>query len=340
MTDSRFFTASGPFTLAELADISGAELIEGASSDKKFFDVASLDKAKDNEVSFLYNKALLENFKSSDAGACFVHKKHADNAPEGMALLISDDPQRSYALAANAFYPVKAPVPNIAPSAVVDDKAKIEKDVRIEAGAVIAVNAEIGHRCHIFPNVVIGEGVIIGDDCVIGAGASLSHCMLGNKVYVYTGVRIGQDGFGFVMSEDGHLKIPQLGRVVIGNDVEIGANTCIDRGACGDTKIDSGCRIDNLVQIGHNVHLGCGCVIVAQVGISGSTKFEDFAAAGGQSGFAEHLNIGVGARIAAQSGVMRNVPAGVSVMGTPAIPMKEYMRQVATLGRMSRNKPK
>lgn len=338
MADSRFFTNAGPFSLAELARRCGAELTACPDPDRQVVDVAALDQAGPDQVSFLDNKKYVEAFVKSRAGACIVHPSMVAKAPAGMALLVSPDPYRSYAQVARTFYPVPAPVPGIAATASVDPSAKLADGVRIEAGAVIGAGAEIGPRCLVGPNAVIGDGVVLDEDCIIGAGATISHALLGKRVNIYTGVRIGQDGFGFAMGPQGHLKVPQLGRVVIHDDVEIGANTTIDRGAGPDTVIGAGTKIDNLVQIGHNVQLGRGCVIVSQVGISGSTRLDDFVIAAGQAGITGHLHIGTGARIAAQSGVMRDIEAGGQVGGSPAVPFKDWLRQSAILGQLARNK--
>jgi UDP-3-O-[3-hydroxymyristoyl] glucosamine N-acyltransferase len=184
--------------------------------------------------------------------------------------------------------------------------------------------------------VSIGHGVTLGADCRIGAHASVSHALLGRRVYIYPGARIGQEGFSFAVTESGFLSIPQLGRVVIEDDVEVGANTTIDRGSTRDTVIGAGSRLDNLVQIGHNVRLGRCCVIVAQVGIAGSTVLEDFVQVGGQAAMAGHLHIGQGAQIGAQAGVISDVPTGAMLLGSPAQPRKEFFRQVALLRRMVR----
>jgi UDP-3-O-[3-hydroxymyristoyl] glucosamine N-acyltransferase len=338
MADPRFFANAGPFALGELARRCGAEIGTGADAGKRVTDVAPLDTAGADHISFLDNRKYVEAFAASRAGACIVNPALAGKAPPGMALLIAKDPYRAYAMVARTFYPVPPPEPGVSPRAVVDPEASIGEGCRVGPGAVIESGAEIGSRCHIGPNVVIGAGTVIGDDCFLGAGASVSHALIGDRVLILPGARIGQDGFGFAMSPEGHLKVPQLGRVVIGDDVEIGANSTIDRGAGPDTVIGSGSKIDNLVQIGHNVQIGRGCIIVSQAGISGSTRLDDFVALGGQAGLTGHLKIGAGARIAAQAGVMRDVEAGATVVGAPAVPSAEFFRQVAALGRLARRK--
>ena len=201
--------------------------------------------------------------------------------------------------------------------------------------AVVGARAEIGPACRIGPGAVIGEGVQIGPHCRVGAQASISHAILGARVYVYPGARIGQEGFGFAVGPAGFVTVPQLGRVLLEDDVEVGANSTIDRGSTQDTVIGAGSRLDNLVQIGHNVRLGRCCIVVSQAGISGSTVLEDFVVVAAQAGLVGHLRIGAKARIGAQAGVMRDVAAGADVLGAPAIPVREFFRQVATLRKLS-----
>jgi len=338
MPDSRFFTAAGPFTASRLAEISESRLAPGADPGRVLHDVAPLDAAGPEHVSFLDNRRYLPAFSATRAGACVVHEEMAAKAPAETALILADEPYRAYARIAQAFHPPAPPEPGVSPAAIVDPTARLGAGCRVDPGAVIGGRAEIGPRTWIGANAVIGAGVVIGEDCVVGAGATISHSLIGRRVNVYPGARLGQDGFGFAMGPKGHLKVPQLGRVIVEDDVEIGANTTIDRGAGPDTVIGAGTKIDNLVQIGHNVQVGPNCVLVAQVGISGSTHLGAFVAAGGQVGISGHLDIGAGARIAAQSGVMRDIEPGATVAGAPAIPFKEFFRQCAALGRLARRK--
>ena len=339
MPDPRFFTVQGPFTVAELAEIGRATVNVAADGARVIRDVAALDSAGPDDVSFVDNPRYVPEFRQSRAGACVVHASRAALAPPGMTLLLSTEPYLCYARIASAFYPASPPIPGAVGRATLDPTAAIGEGTEIAAGAVVGKAASIGRGCVIGPNAVIGPAVAIGDDCHIGANASLHYCLVGNRVRIFAGARIGEAGFGFAAAgADGFVTVPQLGRVIVEDDVEIGANTTIDRGSGPDTVIGAGCRIDNLVQIGHNVRLGRNCVIVAQTGISGSTTLEDFVVAGGQVGLAGHLTIGKGAQIGAQSGVMRDLPAGARVFGSPAVPARQGMRQVAILGELAKRK--
>lgn len=336
MVDHNFHHHSGQKTLGQLSEIIKVDIDE---SDKEFSisDVAPLDKAGSTDISFLDNVKYKEDFKNTKAGACIVAPEMVQFAPKSCKLLVSKNPYKSYALVAQAFYPDAYPASDISDHAYVDQTAKIGDGCIIEAGAVIKANAKIGNGCWIEANAVIGDNVQIGDKSRIGANASISHSIMGQGSRLYPGARVGQDGFGFAIDPAGHVKVPQLGRVLIGDHVEIGANSCIDRGAGPDTVIGDGTWIDNCVQIGHNAKVGKGCVIVAQAGISGSTTLEDYVVVAAQVGVAGHLTIGQGARIGAQSGVMKDVPAGETVLGAPAVPIKQAMKQFALLKKLTKD---
>lgn len=336
MADPRFFPSAGPFSLARLAAAAGAALASGADPNASFDDVAPLDRAGSREVSFLDNRKYTGAFASATAGACVIRPSMAARAPPGMQLLLSEYPYKAYALIARLFHPSPRPDAGIEAGAHVHPEAALGEGCAVAVGVVIGARARIGRDCVIGPNAVIGPGVEIGDNCAIGACASVTHAIVGNRVTIYPGARLGQDGFGFAMDPSGHVRIPQIGLVIIGDDVEIGANTTIDRGAGPDTVIGQGTMIDNLVQIGHNVQIGRGCVIVAMVGISGSTKIGDHVVIAGHSGIAGHLTIGDGARISAKSGVFRDVPAGAQVVGFPAVPTRQFFRQMTVLAKLAK----
>lgn len=337
MADLKFFNKIEGLTLEEIAKIGELKLPEGISSDRVFKDVASIDSATENDVSWAFIPAMREPLKGTKAGAVIVPEKFLEFVPEGVIALVSADPHRSYGLVASAFYPEKVES-EISEKAFIHPTAQLGEGCRVAAGAYIGENVVLGKYCDVRPNAVIEKGVVMGDCCIVGATATVSHCLAGSKVYIYPGAHIGQDGFGFAMSAKGPVKVPQLGRVIIGNDVEIGSGTTVDRGAMGDTVIGDGCRIDNLVQVAHNVKLGRCCVIVSQVGIAGSCEFSDFVVAGGQVGFAGHLKIGAGAQIAAQSGIMTDVAPGSILMGSPAVSRVEFMRQQIALQRLTKKK--
>lgn len=338
MADPRFFRNAGPFRLEELAHLTGSQLSDGTNANLLLHDVAPLDTATREDVSFLDNPKYIASFTASHAGACFVHPKHVEKAPEGVALLLNENPYLAYALAAQRFYP--APVANaeISPKAHMDATATVGEGTEVAAGAYIGKHVIIGKNCIIGPNAVIGEGVTIGDSSRIGANATLTHCVIGARVIIHPGVNIGQDGFGFAKSDRGAVKVPQLGRVLVEDDVEIGAGTCIDRGAGPDTVIGMGAKIDNLVQIAHNVRIGRFAIVVSQVGISGSTEIGDGATLAGQVGIAGHLKIGRGAVVAAKAGVHSHIPDGAVYGGYPAVPIMEWRKQAATLSRLTKKK--
>lgn len=343
MADPRFFNNAGPFTLGDLARFCHARLINDSDADYVITDVAPLDRAQATELSFLDNRKYRDQFALTGAGACLVHEDHVALAPEGCRLLIAEKPYHAYARTAQKFYPDEVPVHTldraiVHPAAHIDATARIGDCCQIAAGVVIGRQVEIGPNTVIDANTVIGDGVVIGSHCRIGACVSISHAIIGQHVRLFPGVRIGQDGFGYAMDASGHIKVPQLGRVIIEDAVEIGANSTIDRGAGPDTVIGRGVIIDNLVQIGHNVQIGAGSVLVAQSGIAGSSRLGRFSVIAAQGGVAGHITIGDGGIVGAQAGVMRDVDPGQTVMGSPAMPVKSYWRQVASLERLTRKK--
>lgn len=334
MSDSRFFRCSGPFSLADVAVLVGGALGEGAAGDRLVHDVAPLDAAGPDDLSFLDNRKYIGAFEASRAGACLVSAELAGRAPQGMTVVVCQDPYLAFALAARAFYPAEAPEPWISPDSRIAEDAEIGEDCRIEAFAVVEAGARLGARCHLSAGAVIARGVQLGDDCRIGAGASLQCCVVGSRVVVDPGTTIGTQGFGFAVGPKGPVRIPHTGRVVIEDDVEIGANTTIDRGTAGDTFIGRGTMIDNQVQIAHNVQIGRGCILAGQVGMAGSSQIGDFVMLGGKTGVANHVKVGKGARIGALSGAADDLADGGTYLGSPAIPIKEFWRQQVALRRL------
>lgn len=340
MPDNRFFKPSQEMTLQQLAEIGACQLSSQADPELVVKNVASLENGQEDEIAFfenLKNAKMLAAFQKSKVRACIVRTDFNLSKPDNMVLLFSDNPHLSFVKIAQAFYPLFVQAES-SPHAQIHETAQIGNNCQIAGGAVIAQGVVLGDNCQIGANTVIESHVVLGRDSIVFSNVTISHALIGERVIIYPGVRIGQDGFGYIMGEQEHIKIPQLGRVIIGDDVEIGANTTIDRGALDDTIIGAGCKIDNLVQIAHNVQLGKGCVIAGQAGISGSTKLGNLVVIGGQAGLAGHLKIGDGVRIAAQSGIMRELEPKETVMGTPAFPIKEYMRQIAYLQKAIRKK--
>jgi UDP-3-O-[3-hydroxymyristoyl] glucosamine N-acyltransferase len=333
-----FFERAAPVRLAALAEKVGAQLAPGADPDLLIRDVKSLADAADGDVTFLDNRKYLGQLAATRASACLVAPAFADRVPDHVARLVTPQPYRGFALALQLFYP-DAMLPKGAMAAAGDPAihptARLEEDVRVEPGAVIGREAQIGRGTVIAAGALVGYRVCIGRGAYVGPGCTVMHALVGDRVILHAGVRIGQDGFGFAMGSQGHLKVPQIGRVIVQDDVEIGANSCVDRGALKDTVIGEGTKIDNLVQIGHNVVIGRHCVFAGQVGISGSSEFEDFVVMGGQSGVVGHIKIGMGAQIAGGAHAKNDVPSGARMAGTPALPLTEWARQLALLKRLT-----
>lgn len=337
-----FWAPAGPFALSELASYAGAQIPEQflAHASKRVSAVKTLDDAGSCDVSFFENRKYLAVLAETKAAAVFVAPAWADRVPSESVPLLSRDPYRSFAKSLELFFP-DAGHPKVAHlsgggASLIDPSARIEEGAAIEAGAIVGPEAQIGRGTRIAAGAVVGFRVAIGRDCFIGPSASVTHALIGNRVIIHAGARIGQDGFGFAMGASGHYKVRQTGRVIIQDGVEIGANAAIDRGALKDTVIGEGTKIDNLVQIAHNVVIGRHCVIAAQTGISGSTVLEDFVAMGGQCGTVGHIRIGAGAQVGAQSGVPCDIPRGERWAGYPAKPAVSWAREVALLKRLAK----
>nr|WP_294554610.1 UDP-3-O-(3-hydroxymyristoyl)glucosamine N-acyltransferase [uncultured Rhodopila sp.] len=333
--DPRFFSRAGPHSLAAVVDAAGAE---APPRRLMLHRIAPLASATAEDVSFCLNhRKYLPDLRATGAAAVIVHPDLRDAVPETAVAIVADNPLVAWSKVAALFHPLPPPVAGVHPSAVVAATAHVDPTAEIGPLAVIGENAVIGARGRIGPLAVVGDGVVIGREVRIGAHASVSHALIGDRVYIYPGARIGQDGFGFAITPEGFHTVPQLGRVIIGNDVEVGANSTIDRGTLDDTVIGAGTRIDNLVQIGHNVRVGRACVLCGQVGISGSAVLGDQVVVAGQAGIADHIRVGAGSRIGAKSGVMADLPPRSEVVGAPAQPVKEFFRELAAIRRWVRS---
>jgi UDP-3-O-[3-hydroxymyristoyl] glucosamine N-acyltransferase len=336
MTDDRFFARQGPFTLGDIAVRAGARLSPDAPAGLLLRGIAALDAAGSDELSFFCDARKAEAFAGSHAGAVITSERLSRFPHNGCWLLLADDPRLAFALIGLMFHPSNAPDAHIDPAARVDASAVLGEDCCVEAGAVIGPGARLGARCHVGANAVIGRSVIVGDGSRIGNNAAISHAVIGDRVHVGCGTVIGGEGFGVVATPKGLLCSPQLGRVIIGDNVRIGGNCTIDRGAMEDTVIGAGTVIDNLVQIAHNVKIGRNCIFAGQAGVAGSTQIGDNVMVGGQVAISDHLCIGSNARIAGKSGVMRDIPHGATFAGYPAVPVRKWHRQTTTLARSAR----
>jgi UDP-3-O-[3-hydroxymyristoyl] glucosamine N-acyltransferase len=340
MGNRRFFDRPSGLTVAEIMSLTGAQSGQTAGLSHLITDVAPVDLAGPNDLTFVEANKYADALTNTRAGACLMPPRFEGRAPEGVIVLHTETPYRAFVAVHRKLYPQSLrpsslfEINGIFEGATVHPTARLESEVTVDPGAIIGPRAEIGAGSIIGANAVIGPDVTIGRDCNIGPNCSIVHTLIGNRVMIHAGCHVGQDGFGYTEDAE-QQKIPQTGRVIIQNDVEIGTSTTIDRGGIRDTVIGEASKIDNLCQIGHNCWIGRHCVVVAQCGLSGSVTLEDYAVLGGSVGLAPHVTIGKAARVAARSGVFGNIPAGETWGGYPARPRMQWMRQEATLSRLT-----
>jgi len=329
MSNHLFFQPS-PMTLSALAEKTGARLfgVGDLIVDKS----SPLEDAIPGSLSFIDNPRYIKYLADTKAAAVFCTEKLLDKVPDGTAALVHETPYKAYAVALSLLYPTAARPQSItgetgiSSAAHIGEDVELEDDIIVEAGAIIGKGAAIGRGSMIMANAIVGQYVQIGRNSVIGPAATVTNAYIGDNVILHSGVRIGQDGFGFAMGPGGHLKVAQIGRVIIQDKVEIGANSTIDRGSNRDTVIGEGTKIDNLVQIGHNVVIGRHCVVVGLAGIAGSATLGDYVVVAGQVGVGGHTNVGQGAQIGGGSGTHSDIPAGAKVIGYPAVPIKDWVK--------------
>jgi UDP-3-O-[3-hydroxymyristoyl] glucosamine N-acyltransferase len=344
MKSAEFFHPSRTMTAAEAALVCDGVLVTQQLASRPITTLASMDAPVPDALVFAEGKAFNDRIANLPPCTLICSEQTAQMAGVNLAVIVVKKPQQAFAKIGRLLFPDAVHTASFSGNTGISDKASIsptaqlEEGVTIEVGAIIGNLAEIGAGSLIGPGAMIGKGVKVGRNCVIGPSATLTHSLLGNNVIIHAGARIGQDGFGYVPGISGLEKMPQLGRVIIQDNVEIGANTTIDRGAMGDTVIGEGTKIDNLVQIAHNVRIGRNCVITGHCGLSGSVTLGDGVMLGGRVGIADHVSLGDNVQVAAASGVMNDIPAGERWAGLPAQPMKEFFREIAYLRNLAREK--
>jgi len=342
MAQPIFFKQPPSSTLAEIAALTKSALVDPGRGDHIIRGLASLDEAGPMHLTFFDNLKYLDQLAATRAGACLVSPRFEAQVPADVAVLRAAQPFRAFVAIARAWHEDTLRPQSwfdndgIAPSAIIDPSAHLEDGVIVDPLAVIGPRAEIGSGTVIGAGAVIGAEVRIGRDCNVGARTAIQFSLIGNNVLIHPGCSIGQDGYGFVFfGPEGHLKVPQTGRVLIQNNVEIGANTTIDRGSLRDTVIGEGTKIDNQVQIGHNVTIGRHCLLAAQIGLAGSLTIGDNVALGAKVGINNHLKIGDGAQVTAMSAVKDDIPPNGRWGGHFAKPTKQWFREIIAVERLA-----
>jgi UDP-3-O-[3-hydroxymyristoyl] glucosamine N-acyltransferase len=344
MSEPQFFQRPGGLTAQEIAALTGAAIRPGVEPERRIDGIAALDRASPRDLAFLQKPKYAGEFAVTRAGICLTTPRFAEQAPPHVAVLVTPAPYRAFVAVAEKLFPGAMRPSSLfeasgaSKSAQVHPSARLESSVTIDPASVIGPRAEIGAGTVIGSGAVIGPEVRIGRDCIVGANATITHALIGDRVIIHTGARLGQDGFGYLPGPRGHGKVPQVARVIVQNDVEIGANTTIDRGFIRDTVIGEGTKIDNLVQIAHNCEIGRHCILAAFTGISGSVTVGDYVMMGGRVGIADNITIGAGAMLAAGSAVLADVPANTKWGGYPAVPAREWLKGVAMLRRLVRRR--
>ena len=337
MADPRFFSRSAPLSVEVVAEVTGAKLISEVATCPQIKDVSPIETASLGDITFIENRKYVDLVANTHASACFISSDLVDRAHPNLILLLTDRPRRCFATIANIMYPRNKIIPTIHQTATISETAVIGDDCQIDVGVVIGPLVRIGKGCSIGSNVTIGKNVHIGQNTWIGPNASISHTELGADCVIYPGARIGQPGFGFEIDASGPIDMPQLGLVKIGNNVEIGANSCIDKAKFNSTIIGDGCKIDNLVQIGHNCVLGKSCIMAGSSGLAGTVTLGDGVVIGGGAKIRDHLTLGSGVSVGACSGVISDVPDGKTVLGYPATDSRDMLKQWLALKKLANN---
>lgn len=342
MAQPNFFRKSPSSTLAEIAALTKAHLVDPAQGGLEIRGLASLDEAGPMHLVFFDNLKYADQLAATKAGACLVSARFEAKVPAHVAVLRAAKPFYDFVQIAREWHgDALRPqswfgIDGIAPSAIIDPTAHLEDGVIVDPLAVIGPRVEIGAGTVIGAGAVIGADVKIGRDCNVGARSAIQFALIGNNVLIHPGCSIGQDGYGFIFfGPEGHVKVPQTGRVLIQNNVEVGAGTTIDRGSLRDTVIGEGTKVDNQVQIGHNVTIGRHCLLAAQIGLAGSLTIGDNVALGAKVGINNHLKIGDGAQVTAMSAVKDDIPANGRWGGHFAKPTKQWFREIIAVERLA-----